>query len=724
MRKIFVAILITLSVHPVLSSEVDAAYALLSRLMPEREVEVEFQMIPDDNGNDVFELQTVNEKLVVRGNSALVMAYALHYYLRNFCNSSFSWNGQQLHIGERLPVIEQKIRKIATFDQRYYLNYCTFNYSMSFWDWERWEKEIDWMALHGINLPLALVGQEAVWQNTLRRLNYSEDEITAFLPGPSYTGWWLLGNLESWGGPVSQEWIDKQSDLQKKIVSRMKELGMQPVFQGFYGMVPNSLKIKHPTAKIHNPGKWLNFNRPGFLLPDDPLFSEIAAIYYEEQRLLYGISDYYQGDPFHEGGTSEGVNVTKAAKGIYAAMKANNPGSTWVLQAWGENPTKKLLKGIPKGKALVVDLYAEALPQWGGKASEWARKSSFEGHNWIWSEIPNFGGQTGMTAKLDQTNRDIMFALKHPNGNKMKGLGATPEGIEQDAVIYDLIFDLAWEKDTVDMDDWLEMYVSSRYGKINSEILQAWQIMRNTIYNSQYRHASGDHGSPPFESVLCARPAWNVTKVSTWGYGDMDYSPEKLLLAWEMFFKNRHQFADSDCFRCDLVNLTRQVMANHGREVYNKLQVAFDNKDINNFNVMAGKMLDLISDMDLLMSSRKEFLLGSWLEKAKKRAQSQSEMTNFEENARRLITVWTNEKHVVNDYAYREYSGLLNDYYRERWRMFIDYARGVLDGNDPRIPDFFSFEEKWVLSDEEYPSEAQENELDVVYYLGMKYFHN
>ncbi|MBS2212693.1 alpha-N-acetylglucosaminidase [Carboxylicivirga mesophila] len=724
MKKLFIAVLMTLSIHPVLSSEVDAAYALLKRLMPERTEEFEFQIIPDDNGKDVFELQTVNEKLVVRGNSALVMAYGLHYYLRHFCNSSFSWNGHQLQqSGEPLPVIEQKVRKIATFDQRYYLNYCTFNYSMSFWDWQRWEKEIDWMALHGINLPLALVGQEAVWQNTLRRLNYTEDEITAFLPGPSYTGWWLLGNLESWGGPVSQEWIDKQCELQKKIVSRMKELGMQPVFQGFYGMVPNSLKIKHPTAKIHNPGKWLNFNRPGFLLPEDPLFNEVAAIYYEEQRLLYGISDYYQGDPFHEGGTSEGVNVTNAAKGIYEAMKANNPKSTWVLQAWGENPTRKLLKGIPKGKALVVDLYAEALPQWGGKASEWARESSFEGHNWVWSEIPNFGGQTGMTAKLDQTNSDVMQALKHPKGIKMKGLGATPEGIEQDAVIYDLLFDLVWENDTVDMDDWLEMYVSSRYGKANSDVLEAWQIMRKTVYNSKYRHASGDHGSPPFESVLCARPAWNVTKVSTWGYGDLDYSPEKLLLAWKMFFKNRHEFAESDCFRFDLVNLTRQVMANHGREVYQNLQSAFENKDVDQFNILANNMLDLISDMDLLMSSRKEFLLGTWLNEAKKRAPSQSEMKNFEENARRLITVWTNEKHVVNDYAYREYSGLLNDYYKERWHMFIEYARGILEGKEPNAPDFYSFEEQWVLSNDEYPNETQECELDVVYYLGMKYFN-
>lgn len=36
------------------------------------------------------------------------------------------------------------------------------SYSMAFWDWERWEQEIDWMALQGINMPLAFTGQPSL----------------------------------------------------------------------------------------------------------------------------------------------------------------------------------------------------------------------------------------------------------------------------------------------------------------------------------------------------------------------------------------------------------------------------------------------------------------------------------------------------------------------------------------------------------------------------------
>ena len=47
---------------------------------------------------------------------------------------------------------------------RYYQNVCTVSYSSVWWDWTRWQRHIDWMAMNGINLPLAFTGQEAIFQ--------------------------------------------------------------------------------------------------------------------------------------------------------------------------------------------------------------------------------------------------------------------------------------------------------------------------------------------------------------------------------------------------------------------------------------------------------------------------------------------------------------------------------------------------------------------------------
>lgn len=65
----------------------------------------------------------------------------------------------------------------------------------------------------------------------------------------------------------------------------MRELGIAPVLQGYYGMVPYKFKEKHPGARIVEQGIWAGGNRrPDMLDPADPLFAPIARAFYEEQK--------------------------------------------------------------------------------------------------------------------------------------------------------------------------------------------------------------------------------------------------------------------------------------------------------------------------------------------------------------------------------------------------------------------------------------------------------
>jgi len=57
----------------------------------------------------------------------------------------------------------------------------TFGYTTPYWDWARWEKELDWMALHGINMPLATVASEAIAERVWLKLGLSKSEIRDFL---------------------------------------------------------------------------------------------------------------------------------------------------------------------------------------------------------------------------------------------------------------------------------------------------------------------------------------------------------------------------------------------------------------------------------------------------------------------------------------------------------------------------------------------------------------
>src|SRR4051812_38428511 len=194
-----------------------AADALVRRIVPAAVAErFVTEIIPsaEDDGaaRDTFELDSHEDKIVLRGNSPVAIASALNWYLKYDCHCQISWCGSNLALPDPLP-LPKKVRIVTPFAHRVYLNYCAFSYTMAFWDWQRWEKEIDWMALHGINMPLAITGQEAVWQNTLRHYRMNDEEIRAFLCGPAFFAWQWMANLEGWGGPLPQSWIDSHREL-------------------------------------------------------------------------------------------------------------------------------------------------------------------------------------------------------------------------------------------------------------------------------------------------------------------------------------------------------------------------------------------------------------------------------------------------------------------------------------------------------------------------------
>lgn len=280
------------------------------------------ELAPDTT--DFFELDDHEGRILVRGNSYVSIASGLNWYLKYYAHVHLTWNNMTARLPEQLPKVGRKIRREAAVRYRYYLNYCTASYSMAFWDWDRWQREIDWMALHGINLALDVVGTDVVWRNVLARLGYSAEDADSFIAGPAFQAWWLMNNLEGWGGPNSDRWYRDREQLQKRILGRMRALGIHPVLPGYSGMVPHDARERLGLS-VADPGLWCGYQRPAFLLPTDEKFASIADIYYKEQRRLYGTADFYSMDPFHEGGNTAGVDLAAAGQAIMAAMKRQNP---------------------------------------------------------------------------------------------------------------------------------------------------------------------------------------------------------------------------------------------------------------------------------------------------------------------------------------------------------------------------------------------------------------
>ena len=661
---------------------------------------------------DFFELDQKGDKVVIRGNNYVSIATGVNWYLKYYAGIQLSWNGMTAQLPAVLPAVPQKERHETDLKYRYDFNYCTYSYTMAFWDWDRWEKEIDWMALHGINLPLAVVGADVVWYNVLTKLGYTKDEINEFIAGPAFQGWWLMNNLEGWGGPNPDSWYKQRETLQKQILKRMREYGIRPVLPGYSGMVPHNAK-ERLGLNVSDPGLWCGYRRPAFLQPTDPRFNEIADLYYKEMSRLYGKADFYSMDPFHEGGNVAGVDLNAAGQAIWGAMKKANPKAVWVAQAWQANPRQKMIENLPAGDLIVLDLFAESRPQWGDPESTWYRKEGFGKHDWLYCMLLNYGGNVGLHGKMKHVIDEFYKAKTSSFGKTMKGVGMTMEGSENNPVMFELLCELPCRPARFDKDEWLKNYTVARYGKADKAVQDAWLLLSNTIYNCPAKNTQqGTH-----ESVFCGRPDYDVYQVSSWSEMEPYYKPEDIIRAAGIMLSAADRFKGNNNFEYDLIDIVRQAVAEKGRLVYPIMIDAYKAGEKELFAASSQRFLDLILLQDKLLAARPEFKVGTWIEKARNLGTTPEEKDLYEWNARVQVTTWGNrvaaDEGGLRDYAHKEWNGLLRDFYYNRWKVWIDRQKAQLNGAPVKAIDFYAIEEPWTKQTNPYSSQAEGDVIEV-----------
>ena len=726
-------ILVAISCHAFAQLDKQAAKAFVKRVVPTVADKFVIEEIPADNGKDVFELQSRNGKIILGGNKALSIASALGYYLKYYCRDDFGWNGNNMKLPATLPVIHQKIHRTTPYTYRYYLNYCTFNYSMSWWNWDRWQKEIDWMALHGINMPLALTGEEAIWRDVYRKMGFTDTDLDGFFSGPAYFSWLWMGNLDGWGGPLPQHWMDSHKELQKKILARERSFGMTPVLPAFSGHVPPSFKDKFPQAKLKKTNWGQGFNDVYLLDSADPMFVEIGKKYIEAQTKEYGTDHLYSSDTFNENTppTNDSTFLSGVSKKIFQSMAAADPKAVWVMQGWlffnsanfwKPTQTKALLNAVPNDHMIILDLYSEENPVW-------QKNNSYYGKPWIWNMLQNFGARMSLNGPMAHISAEPNNALH--TSKSMVGIGLTPEAIEQNPAVFELMMDNVWRDSPINFDKasnhnenytpnnipWLVDYAERRYGKNNPQINQAWDLLIKTVYSSVPGHGGA-------ASVIVDRPNLNIKdwKVDT----AMTYDPRLLLKAWGMFVKSAAELKASDGFQYDLVDITRQVLAGYANILEPEIIKAYKLNDIAGFKRYSTQFLQLMDDMDELAATRKDFLLGRWINEARANGITPQESDLYEFNARDLITLWGDKNSPLHEYSNRQWAGLIKGFYKPRWEMFFEGLSKSMVNKEPF--DNKAFESKvkdwewaWVNKHDKYAATVSGNSVAVAGKLFKKY---
>lgn len=683
---------------------ISAARALIARIMPQHFEQVTVELL--DTEKDFFEVTAEDGNVVLRGRSGVCIGCALNWYLKNVCRCQISWENRTLSLPERLPLPAECVRREANFDLRYYLNYCTFGYSMVWWDWTRWEQEIDWMALHGINLPLAVTGHEMVWRNLGKRLGLTQEQIDAYLTGPAFLPWNYMGNIDGIGGPLPDSWYEEQYDLQCRILERERELGMTPVFPGFFGHVPQGVREIWPDAGVLELKPWFDAKPTYFLPPDDTHFERFAQAFYQEQAALYGNDHYFSLDLFHEGSapSDEKSYLTGCAKRVMDTLTAFDSQAIWVMQSWSMRDC--IVQALPDKQVLLLDLCAE-------ETEKWRQTQAFYGKGWVWCFLHNYGGRSGMFGDFEGIVNRPSEALRSSDKGALRGIGFAPEAIEENSLFYDAIAEQVWRTEPIEPKKWIEQYIECRYGQRHPAAQRAWDILMETTYRAS-----------AMECVVCARPMLDIGHVC-----NAEVEPQtdvrKVMQAWRELLSCREVFAENTAYRYDVVNVGRECLSLLARPLQCAITAAYRNGDIAALMHTGDLFCALIEDMDELTSSDIRFMAGKWVSDARKWGKTPNERALYEFNAKMQITRWWPDVNFL-DYAHKQWGGLLKQYYLPRWKNFISILRDVLTGvknfdESAYAVDCQAYETEWAAQGVRLPEEPKGDTYKIASELLGKY---
>ena len=637
--------------------QVDAARQVLERVIGDKAKTISLA-IDTTLTQDTYTYQAENGKLSVKGSHTNTLTRGVYDYLKSQNLGMLDWTGENFNIPSQWP--DAPLSKTTSpYPIRHAYNAVTSGYTTAYWNWERWEHELDWQAMHGFNVLMTPIATEAIAQRVWKKLGLTQEEIDAFYVGPAHLPWLRMGCIQQVNGPLPPEWHEDQIELQHRILERMNQLGMEPVVQSFGGFVPKALKRVFPQLTIHETLWNAGFpkeQRPSFIAPDDEIFAKISKMYMEEWQKEFGKAKYFLVDSFNElqlPKTDDPVADLLANYGAktYDIVKSANPDAVWVIQGWmfayqryiwNPETVKALFSKVPSNKVLILD-YANDYN------NNWEPMNAFSGKQWVYGFVPNMGGKTAYTGDLSLYASGAAKALNSTNNGNLVGFTISGEGLENNNVVYELLTDVAWSDKAIDLDLWLGNYSNNRYGAYPEEMATSWNLLRQSAYSKLEPH-------PQF--------GWQLGKAKV---GTVNSDP-KFHEATQAFLNCSEQLSDNPNYRADAIERASLTLGLKADEWFTIASESYKKGNIEIGDKAGTRGLELLTELDKLMESHPLNRLDRWVEMARSHGNTEKLKDYYECNAKYIITVWGPP---VNDYSCRVWSGLVRDFYHERMRLVL-----------------------------------------------------
>jgi alpha-N-acetylglucosaminidase len=681
--------------------------AALARLLPHQAAQLELRTLDSADGHERLRISGVAGRVRIEGSTPSALFFGANWYLKYVAHLHFSESGDQTDAAAALPVPAVPIEMETPYPWRYALNENVDGYTAPYWDFPHWQREIDFLALSGINALLIERGTDLVLYRTFRDFGYTDAEIRAWITQPAHQNWQLMGNLCCFNGPISRELLARRAASARRIVARLRELGITPVLPGFYGIVPQDFGRRFPAAHVIAQGEWAGFTRPDWLDPRDPLFARLAASFYRHQRELYGDTAIYDMEVFQEGGDPGDVPVAPAARAVEAALHAAHPAARWMMLAWQGNPRADLLAGLDRTHLLVIDIDHDRVPRDD-------RSHDFQGAPFLFGGIWEFGGRTTLGANLENFTTRLQ-RLGRANAN-MAGTALFTEGMGTNPFALDLFTEMAWRSAPLDIDGWARQYAQRRYGADDSHAAAAWKVLAHSAYDIRIDAVVfNSERDAAQESLFDAQPSLTANRASNWSPEGMRYDGNTFRRALGELLASAPRSAGGVH---DLVDVARQTLANESRVLLPQIQAAYAAKDRARFGTLTARWLKLMDLQDELLGTERAFLVGTWLSQVAPWASSPAERARLEYDARSLLTTWgdrkASEDAKLHDYGNRDWAGLTRDYYRARWQAYFRALDEELHTGRAAAPiDWFAMGEAWNRGTQKYPDRPAGDPIQV-----------
>jgi len=674
-----------------------------------------------------YAAQARGGRLAIRADSPVALVRGAYAWMRQAGAAHVSWEGDRVALPARWRDGTSG-RVQSPFAHRAYLNPCAYGYTTPWWDWPRWRREIDWMAVHGIDMPLALEGQEFVWRALWREAGLSEADLAGYFSGPAFTPWQRMGNIEGYRAPLPAGWIDKKRDLQRKILAAMRALGMTPILPAFGGYVPKAFALKHREAHIYRMPTGGGFHETYWLDPRDPLFARLAARFLALYDATYGPGTYYLADSFNEmrppvaddgtggGGFADGAAAAASAPKVDPALKAARlaaygqaihdtfakarPDAVWVMQGWlfGADPQfwdeaaiAAYFSKVPDGGVMVLDIGNDRYPD------VWRRSRAFGGKPWVFGYIHNYGASNPAYGDLDGYRRDMAAVTADPRAGRLAGFGLFPEGLHNNSIVYEAAYDLAWGAGGASTQAWLSTYARSRYGRTTQDLDAALQTLAAAVFTTRYwtsRWWDGRAGA----YLFCKRP---TAKIGAFPGHPGDRA--KLAAAVAELARLAPEFAAEPLFVHDLIDWARHLASEEIDLLLQAAVAAYRKGDQTGGDQAQAKVHELALGLDDLMGAQPDSL-ATWIADAKAYADTPAEARAYVLNAKAQVTVWGGDGNLT-DYASKAWQGLYRDFYLPRWSRFLAALRAAGAGpfdEAPVVAAITAWEQAWVADDVAY----------------------